>query len=275
MNSLPKVYRRSDPASMRAEYASNLSEAEQKELGTGLGAGADHPRAWVGPPFWYDKIGALQFQLLLDLGMRDYHRFLDVGCGSLRLGRMVIPYLLDGRYFGVEPNRKILNQGCKMHFGAGLRWSQVIRRKKPKFVHNTDFDFSFTGGPVDFLFAQSIASHTGPEMTVDLLKAIAAVSHEDSVSMVTYVRCGRPELSNTQEGWFYPECVSYTDEAFGAFAREAGLHAYRSTWPVMNVLPDGGLITAQHPTILTRNQWEPSLAQKMAADLFDGMVKIN
>lgn len=269
-----RLQRRSPPQEMRAEVQKHMTEAEQKELGINLGAGSDHPRAWVGPPFVYDRLGAMQFQLLLDLGCREYHRFLDVGCGSLRVGRFALPYLMRGRYFGVEPNRKILNEGCKMHFGAGLRWSQVIKNKQPKFVHNTDFDFSFTGGPVDFVFAQSIASHTGPAMTLDLLKAVAGVSHEDTIAMVTYVKTNKPADSNEEEGWFYPECVMYTDEAFGKFAKQAGLYAYRSVWPTMNILEDG-LVTTQHPTILTRKPWKPTLAQTTAAELFGGIVAIN
>ena len=161
-----------------------------------------------------------------------------------------------------------------MNFGAPLRKSQMIAASRPQFVHNTEFDFAFTGGPVDFVFAQSIASHTGPDMTRALLKAIAGVSHRDTVAMVTYIRCGDPAKSNTAEGWFYPECVTYTDQVFGGFAREAGLHAYRSVWPSVNLRRDG-LVTTQQPTILTRKPWQPGLGQKMTAALFDGIVKIN
>ncbi|WP_430450460.1 hypothetical protein [Rhodophyticola sp.] len=108
----------------------------------------------------------MQFQLADGSGAApEHHRFLDVGCGSLRLGRSALMHLLRGRYFGVEPNRDILNAGVKMHFGADMAESQVIAAKAPTFTHNTDFDFSFTSGPVDYIFAQSIASHTGIDLT--------------------------------------------------------------------------------------------------------------
>ncbi len=266
--------RRAEPQKMREEARQAMTPKEQQDLAINMGAGANHPRAWVGPPFVYDLLGAMQFQLLIDLGMREHHRFLDVGCGSLRLGRLAVMYLMEGRYFGVEPNRDILDKGCIMHFGADLQDSQIVASKKPKFAHNTEFDFSLTDGPVDFVFAQSIASHTGPTMTVQLLKAIADVSHDNTVAMVTYVRCGMPSKSNTDEGWFYPECVTYTDEAFGKFARQAGLHAYRTVWPATNIRDDG-LVTTQHPTILTKKPWKPRINQRMTAALFDGIQKIN
>lgn len=271
MFSIPR--RRANPEMLRADYVSKLSTEEVEVTGARLGAGSRHPRAWVGPPQVYDLVGAGQFQLLIDLGLRDYHRFLDVGCGSLRLGRLAIPYLLPERYFGVEPDREILEAGCKMHFGAGLEDSQVIAQKRPKFVHGVEFEFSFTDGPVDFIFAQSIASHTGPDLTRSLLSSIAGVMHDRSIAMVTYINCADVAKSNRKEGWFYPECVSYTDDDFGAFCAAAGLKAYKSEWPLSNVLSDG-LVTSQRPTILTKGSWEPSLAQKLSAAMFTGVERI-
>ena len=73
------------------------------EQAAALAPGDQHYRAFVGPTYRYDLIGAQQFALLYLLGLRETHRLLDFGCGSLRLGRMAIPYLLEGHYFGIEP----------------------------------------------------------------------------------------------------------------------------------------------------------------------------
>lgn len=273
-NSLFVTARPANKQALYRELKNNLTAAEIEQTGIDLRPGSDHPRAWVGPPYLYDKIGGVQFQLLLELGLREHHRFLDVGCGSLRLGRLAIMYLLPNRYFGVEPNKKILREGCKLHFGAVPERSQLIKAKAPSFAHNDQFDFSFTGEhKMDFVFAQSIASHTGPQMTRDLLSAIASVMHDESVAMVTFIKCG-PQKSNTAEGWFYPECVAYSDYVFGKFCSESGLHAYRCSWPTLN-MRDDGLISTQQPTILTKNPWKPGLAQRLTSALLEGIVKIN
>ena len=60
-------------------------------------------RSYVGPTHQYDLIGAAQFALLYALGLREHHRLLDIGCGSLRAGRMLISYLAPGGYTGVDP----------------------------------------------------------------------------------------------------------------------------------------------------------------------------
>lgn len=44
------------------ELKAGMSADEQQEYGLSLAAGADHPRAWVGPPYIYDLIGGNQFQ---------------------------------------------------------------------------------------------------------------------------------------------------------------------------------------------------------------------
>jgi hypothetical protein len=56
---------------LREEFKSHLTADEVKALGVDLPAGADHYRAFVGPPFNYDINAALQFQFLIDLGLRE------------------------------------------------------------------------------------------------------------------------------------------------------------------------------------------------------------
>lgn len=43
-------------------------------------------KSYVGPPEFYDVAAAMQFSLLIFLGLREYHSLLDIGCGSLRGG---------------------------------------------------------------------------------------------------------------------------------------------------------------------------------------------
>jgi len=49
----------------------------------------------------------MTFNLLTTLGLRQASSLLDVGWRSLRIGRLLIPYLNLGKYFGVEPNKSV------------------------------------------------------------------------------------------------------------------------------------------------------------------------
>src|SRR5438046_4034239 len=95
-------------------------EMPRESLGVGLKPGDAHYRAYVGPPEDYDLVAAMTFNLLTTLGLRQHHSLLDVGCGSLRIGRLLIPYLNRGKYFGVEPNEWLVDEGIRRELGETL-----------------------------------------------------------------------------------------------------------------------------------------------------------
>src|SRR6476660_10600545 len=96
-------------------------------LGLGLPAGANQYRAYVGPPDDYDLISAMTFNLLTTLGLRQHNTVLDIGCGSLRAGRLLIPYLNIGNYTGIEPNKWLVSEGVQHETGQ-----DQIRIKRPR-----------------------------------------------------------------------------------------------------------------------------------------------
>jgi hypothetical protein len=65
-------------------------------------------------------MGATQFSLLCSLGMREQNRVLGFGCGSPRAGRLLIPYLTAGNYYGFEPNSWLIEDGMQRQLGASI-----------------------------------------------------------------------------------------------------------------------------------------------------------
>jgi len=88
-----------------------------ESLGLALRPGASHYRAYVGPPVDYDLVAAMSLGLLTTLGLRQQHQVLDIGCGSLRIGRLLIPYLNRGGYTGLEPNEWLVHDGIANEIG--------------------------------------------------------------------------------------------------------------------------------------------------------------
>jgi SAM-dependent methyltransferase len=187
----------------------------------------DHDyRAFVGPPEQYDLMGASQFSLLCALGLRESHRLLDIGCGSLRAGRLFIPYLAPGGYTGLEPNRWLVEEGVDKHLGH-----DVLALKAPAFVHNDCFDLSGLD-PFDFVVAQSIASHTGPTMTQSLLEAVRGALAPSGIAVVS-LKHGHSDW--TEEGWFYPGTarkgvVCYRPRTIEGWLEAAGLKGSPIAW---------------------------------------------
>src|SRR5262249_47604202 len=194
-----------------------------ESLGVGLKPGDSHYRAYVGPPEDYDLIAAMTFNLLTTLGLRQHHSLLDVGCGSLRIGRLLIPYLNRKKYFGVEPNKWLVKEGIRRELGEAL-----LEIKRPTFFFS---DSPETIGeakiPFDFAVAQSIFSHSGLDLIKDWLSAISRSLAEDGALIATFLPA---EEDSPTKGWTYPECVSYRPATLRNAAAAAGLRFELLDW---------------------------------------------
>src|SRR5438876_427641 len=156
---------------------------DRQNLGLGLKPGDPHYRAYVGPPEDYDLIAAMTFNLLTTLGLRQHHSLLDIGCGSLRIGRLLIPYLNRGKYFGVEPNKWLVEEGIKRELGEAL-----LEIKRPTFFFS-DSPETITQAKVsfDFALAQSIFSHCGLDLIKNWLSAISRSLAEHGALVATFL----------------------------------------------------------------------------------------
>jgi cyclopropane fatty-acyl-phospholipid synthase-like methyltransferase len=189
---------------------------DQEDLGLGLKPGDPHYRAYVGPPEDYDLIAAMTFNLLTTLGLRQHHSLLDIGCGSLRMGRLLIPYLNRGKYFGVEPNEWLVDEGIRRELGQSL-----VEIKRPTFLF-TDLPENIAKAETVFNFAvaQSIFSHCGLDLIKAWLSAVSRSLAEDGALVATFLI---GEQDAAQSGWIYPECVNYTPATIQSAAAEANL----------------------------------------------------
>lgn len=201
----------------------NLMRADAKILQPG----AAHYSAYIGPPQFYDFMGASQFRLLTTLGLRDHHKMLDFGCGSLRAGRLLIPYLLPGNYYGVEPNKWLIEEAIEKEVGQ-----DQIRIKRPNFDHNSDFNADVFGTKFDFIVAQSIFSHCGPDLIATALSSFKRALSDGGLILATFVHVGSIGIHEefTGNGWIYPGCVAYRPETILSYIRDAGLFGEWIPW---------------------------------------------
>ncbi|WP_245875476.1 class I SAM-dependent methyltransferase [Tabrizicola aquatica] len=78
-------------------------------------------------------------QALLAAGMTPEDHLLDIGCGSLRLGHMAVPFLKPGHYWGTDASLALMRHG-RLHElpdPEALPLDQLIQ----------DADFAFPGLP--------------------------------------------------------------------------------------------------------------------------------
>lgn len=208
---------------------------EKQRYGKGLRPGDLHYRAYVGPPEDYDLLSAIQVTLLLASGLRETHRLVDVGCGSLRAGRLFIPYLRPGHYFGIEPNRWLVEEGIERELG-----DDIARVKQPTFRFAEDFSLDAFGVDFDFAVAQSVFSHTYPDLTLTGLRGIGRALAPEGMLFATFVE---EESEAEGSGWLYPGVVPYTWEKVQSLVEESGLVARHIDW----MHPRQSWFVASHP----------------------------
>jgi SAM-dependent methyltransferase len=174
----------------------------------------------VGPAAHYDLISAMAFGLLTTLGLREHHTLLDIGCGSLRIGRLLIPYLGTGNYVGIEPNEQSLRIGAQRQVGEDL-----MRMKRPKLIPSADPGEVPADRPYDFALAQSVFSHTGPKLTEGWIECAGARLADSGALVATHV----PGPDKAPEGWT-DWFVTYSDETMQAMANNNGMRFMPLTW---------------------------------------------
>lgn len=197
-------------------------EIDQADLGEGLVPGADHYRAFVGPPEDYDLVSAMTFGLLTSLGLRQHHAVLDVGCGSLRVGRLLIPYLNRGCYTGIEPKRWLVEEGVAKECGK-----EQIAIKEPIFIFSADPRRIDTSARFDFALAQSIFSHAGIDVISGWLEMLSEQLEGDGALVATFIE---GDEDHSSPGWFYPRCVSYRRETMSRLAAKYGFRFRVLDW---------------------------------------------
>lgn len=207
-----------DVCALRASPVHVSAEA----LGLGLRSGDPHYRAYVAVPADYDLTAASTFNLLTLLGLRQQHRLVDVGCGSLRTGRLLIPYLNAGNYLGIEPNEWLVRDGISHELGQG-----IFDAKQPRFLYTAEPAVLDREPPSHFALANSIFSHAALPQIRQWLDHLAPHLTSYGALVATYV-AGAEDHAGLE--WVYPACVTYRTETMRALAESTGFHFTTLPW---------------------------------------------
>ena len=214
-------------------------------------------RAYVGPPDEYDLFSAMVFNLLTTLGLRQHHRVLDIGCGSLRIGRLLIPYLAKNNYYGIEPNQWLVDNGIQNEIGHDL-----VNIKQPTFSFKDSMEEFKMSLQLDYAVAQSIFSHCGRDLLEGWLSQVAFHLKDDGALVATFLVNDKDYEGN---GWVYPECVLYRPETMATISAKFGL--------------DFEILDWEHPrqtwALFSKKEYDKSLIQNGSVNWNRLIQKVN
>jgi cyclopropane fatty-acyl-phospholipid synthase-like methyltransferase len=152
-------------------------------------------KSYVGNPKHYDLIGKIVFDLLLKYGLKPEHKLLDIGCGSLRIGKLIINYLDYMNYFAIEPNEWLIRE---------------YEEKNNELLNmnldcNSDFNIRFKI-KFDFILANSIFIHACKRQIEKCFDEVNTVLQDNGKFIFSYIE-GK---DNEKSEWSYPSAVTYS-----------------------------------------------------------------
>lgn len=124
----------------------------------------------------FDVLGAQEFSVLAGLGLREQHTVLELGCGALRLGRLLIPYLLPGGYTGVETDGWLLGRSIEQEVGHDL-----VRLREADLRSDAETEPREGRGVHDFVVTRLALSPAQVDYTRQRLETARAALHANSL----------------------------------------------------------------------------------------------
>jgi hypothetical protein len=102
----------------------------------------------------WEEMGQLQLKFLQQQGLQPTHILLDVGCGALRGGRYLIPFLHSGHYLGIEKEKELIESAIQHELPEN-----IYKEKCPELIISDNFEFERFSKRPHYAIAQSIFTH--------------------------------------------------------------------------------------------------------------------
>ncbi len=166
----------------------------------------------VGPSFLWAMKRRFQFEFLTSHGLRSDHTLLDIGCGSLRGGIPLIEYLDTGRYTGIEPRPKVLDEGRRELAQSGLE------HKRPRLIqaeHPRQIEIE---APFDFAWAFMVLIHMPDDVVREYFDFVSRGLAQDGVFYANALLGDAPEKK-----WESFPVVSRPRDRYEQWASSSGL----------------------------------------------------
>jgi SAM-dependent methyltransferase len=101
----------------------------------------------------WGETARIQMAILRDAGLRPHHRLLDIGCGSLRLGHLAVPFLDPGHYWGTDASLALMLRGYEVEL------TDKSRLPPAQLIEDSDFVLPGIPDSIDYAIAFGVFTH--------------------------------------------------------------------------------------------------------------------
>ncbi len=173
-------------------------------------------RTYVGG-LW-GQIGRAQFEFMLRRGLSPGDVLVDIGCGSLRGGRLFIAYLDPGHYLGLDHNAWLIEDGLRYEIPP-----ELIQEQRPEFVVSARFEFEKFSVRPTYGIAQSLFSHLATSDIRLCLEKLRAHMASNGRLYATFIPKERAFAGHVDPNRSADEKIfAYEPEQLLAIGRETG-----------------------------------------------------
>jgi SAM-dependent methyltransferase len=138
------------------------------------------------------------YEFLLGRGLASGHTFLDYGCGRMRLGALVIPYLTTGRYTGAELSPDALEKGV-----GHLAKKGILPGSYDTVVISDCNLRELQGRSFDFIMANSVFTHTPENEISQMLVSMRPLIKKGRQFFFTFMAADESARANFKD-YYYP-----------------------------------------------------------------------
>ena len=155
----------------------------------------------------------MQLSFLQRRGLTSSSTILDLGCGPMRLGSVLIPLLKDGWYYGQDINANTIAYGEEV-----LRESGISEHAPYTLFSSEQFDLSLINRPVEIAFSNSLFSHLTLNSIYSALLQLDKVLSPSGVLYATFF------LSDLGRSWLDPHPRNKWGRHFETFPHQDPYH---------------------------------------------------
>lgn len=191
----------------------------------GLFQNPDPVQVYVGSTV---KSARFQFTFLQEIGLKKDSKVLEIGCGALHASRYLIDFLDPKHYVGIDPNPWLREYSV----AKSKHLAELIDKKKPVFIDNSEFDASEFGIQFDYILSHSVLSHAAHTQLEQFLKNTSKVLAKEgkilaSIRLAEGNHFGSEGTPNKKDSlddeWVYPGVSYFTKETIEKTAGKFGL----------------------------------------------------
>ncbi len=154
---------------------------------------------WEGPA----ADGSEAFHMLTQQGLLPRHCLLDFGCGALRVGRWLIPFLNKGNYFGIEPNLWLVEMARLEEMSE-----EAFAAKRPTFDGNEDFRLDVFDRRFDYVLISDIFMHAADHQIDTILEGVSQVLEPGGVCILDMLVDSKSS-PHWWTWWVYPHVIKH------------------------------------------------------------------